>query len=696
VQTTTLTSGVGSSTFYVAFVVDGNAYQLDYWYIDNVLLSYTEPNTLDNRLDWSLSSDDDAGADDVTKYIVYRSNAQAGPWDLAHEITELAPGVSTYVDAGCGEMDGINWWYLIRAEDDVGNRDSNTDAIPEIPVTNLAPSAPTNPTPSNGATGIPVSPTLSVRASDPNGDPLTVRFYNAAGPTLIGTNTNVPSGTYTDMPWPGRAPLTTYNWYATADDGEFVTQSSTWSFTTMDTTPPGPPGNLAVSWTGTTSGTAMSENFSGGIPAGWTIVDGGTGGGAAATWTTANPGGRTGLAPITARFAIVDSDNAGSSATQNEQLITSTLNLASATSVTLELDQYFYYYASGGAEVGDVDVRSSNTGGTWTNVLRNSGASSPNPNHRTIDITTQAAGASDVQIRFYYYNGAYDWYWMIDNILVTFVGGGTTDDNLIEWTLSADDGAGANDVIQYNIYRSIASSGPWNSGALAGTVPAGTDTFTDMARGESDGINWWYVVRAEDVWGNEELNTIAVPESGVLPPPYDISLTGKAANSWVFVSFPSGLTGDIQTILNDATSGDGLTTWTVAKWYNPQTPNDPWKTYRVGGTANDMPTMTNAMGVWLWITANGGDQVLTLSSYVAIPSSTVINLYAGWNLVGYPSSTNRLASATLPAVADRISVWSAASPYVTDYSDKSLVTMSHGNAYWVRVTADTTWTVTNP
>jgi hypothetical protein len=266
-------------------------------------------------------------------------------------------------------------------------------------------------------------------------------------------------------------------------------------------------------------------------------------------------------------------------------------------------------------------------------------------------------------------------------------GGDPTDHNTLNWTASV-----SGDVDHYNIYRSDLQTGTYT---LIGSSPVGTNTYVDLDKGQADSTYWWYRVRAVDAMGNEELNANSVQEPAFTLP-YNIPLTSKAANSWVFVSFPSGLTGDIQTILNDATSGDGLTTWTVAKWYNPQTPNDPWKTYRVGGTANDMPTMTNAMGVWLWITANGGDQVLTLSSYVATPSSTVINLYAGWNLVGYPSSTSRLASATLPAVADRVSVWSATSPYVVDYSDKSLVTMSHGNAYWVRVTADTTWTVTNP
>jgi subtilisin-like proprotein convertase family protein len=168
------------------------------------------------------------------------------------------------------------------------------------------------------------------------------------------------------------------------------------------------------------SGTALNENFSGGIPSTWTIIDGGSGGGSAATWTTANPCSRTATYPIVTPFAIVDSDCAGSSATQDEQLITPLLNLSSATSVTLEFDQYFYWYGGGQNEIGDVDVKSSKTGGNWTNVFKNQGASSPNPDHRTIDITSQAAGASDVQIRFHYYQASYEWYWMIDNVKVTY------------------------------------------------------------------------------------------------------------------------------------------------------------------------------------------------------------------------------------------------------------------------------------
>ena len=167
----------------------------------------------------------------------------------------------------------------------------------------------------------------------------------------------------------------------------------------------------------------LSESFSGGIPGSWTVIDGGSGGGAASTWTTANPGGRSFSSPLVQPVAIVDSDTAGDGVLQDEQLITPVLNLSSAASVTLEFDQYFQWYDGDGDEKGDVDVRSSLTGGAWVNVFRNQGADSPNPDHRTINITGQAAGASNVQIRFHYYDGAYEWFWEVDNVKVTQPGG---------------------------------------------------------------------------------------------------------------------------------------------------------------------------------------------------------------------------------------------------------------------------------
>jgi hypothetical protein len=164
----------------------------------------------------------------------------------------------------------------------------------------------------------------------------------------------------------------------------------------------------------------FSEDFASGIPGAWTIVDGGSGGGTAATWTTANPGTRSIGTPISSPFAIVDSDFAQSAATQDEQLITPTINASNYGQVVLVFDNQFYRYSSGLNEICDVDV-STNGGGSWTNVLRMQGASDPPPpavNTKVVDISSVAAGQSSVKIRFHYYNAQYEYWWAIDNVRV--------------------------------------------------------------------------------------------------------------------------------------------------------------------------------------------------------------------------------------------------------------------------------------
>jgi len=258
-----------------------------------------------------------------------------------------------------------------------------------------------------------------------------------------------------------------------------------------------------------------------------------------------------------------------------------------------------------------------------------------------------------------------------------------TNDNTLYWTHDEVD------LAEYNIYRSDSEFGTYS---LIAIVPAGTFSYQDDGMGTADATFWWYIVRAEDALGNEEQNTNSVQEP-LPPPPYEIDLTGKSPNSWVFVSFPIEVSGNIQAILNDTTLGDGGTTWTMAKWYNPQTPADPWKSYRVGGVANDMPTMTNSMGIWLWITANGGNQMLTTGVSGVMPATAVnINLYSGWNMVGYPSMTEQtVATALWGTGADRVEVFDPASPYIQEVGPTYI--MRPGQGYWVHVPSDTVWTI---
>jgi len=519
------------------------------------------------------------------------------------------------------------------------------------------------------STSEPAGETVTLLATTPQGKyegSITASATNSAGVLWV-SHGNTITATYNDADSGGGSPAVVTD--TATVDGQVA-----------------PATGLAVEWTGTTSATLIDQDFSSTTfpPTGWTVQTVPTTG----TWSRVTSANAGGVSPE-AQFYY------GSSGTGTSRLYAGPFNTVGMTSLSLQWQNMINDY-TGGTGV-QCRLQTSPNAATWTDagylwddtVNPGSQAAALITNTVTVNV-----GSSTFYIGWVVTGNSWQLnYWYIDSILCTYTGGATTDDNLLTWTLSGDDGAGANDVNHYNVYRATSASGPWNSGAIIGTVPAGTATFTDPGRGEIDGINWWYVVRAQDIWGNLEMNTNAVPEIGTGLTAYNIDLTGRPASSWVFVSFPHAVTGNIQDILNDAILGDGATTWTRAMWYNPQTPNDLWKTYRVGGTTNDLATISNLMGVWLWITANGGDQQLTVGvtgDYSA--TAVAVNLYTGWNLVGYPSATARLGSATLPAQADRVSIWQAASPYITD-STPGAVTMTQGHAYWVHVTADCVWTV---
>ncbi|MFX1236623.1 MAG: hypothetical protein ACFFAS_15200 [Promethearchaeota archaeon] len=66
--------------------------------------------------------------------------------------------------------------------------------------------------------------------SDPDGDVMTVTFYDASDDTVIGTIYGVTSGGTATVMWQDLTRNTNYEWYAVADDGSLSTQSGTFSF----------------------------------------------------------------------------------------------------------------------------------------------------------------------------------------------------------------------------------------------------------------------------------------------------------------------------------------------------------------------------------------------------------------------------------------------------------------------------------
>lgn len=100
----------------------------------------------------------------------------------------------------------------------------------------------------------------------------------------------------------------------------------------------------------------------------------------------------------------------------DEELLSPVVDLTGFANAELQFAHEFRYYSGGLAEQCDVDVRSSATGGAWVNVANFSGASTSGV--ESIDITAQAAGQSDVEIRFHYYDAVYEWWWAVDDVFV--------------------------------------------------------------------------------------------------------------------------------------------------------------------------------------------------------------------------------------------------------------------------------------
>jgi hypothetical protein len=157
----------------------------------------------------------------------------------------------------------------------------------------------------------------------------------------------------------------------------------------------------------------LDEDFSSGaLPTGWQNVDN-VGGGE--IWVFNNPGARTINTTTGANgFAIFDSDfNGAASGPENSDLITLPLDCSTLTNVILEFEHYFQ---AGFGGLGELFV-SGDSGTNWTSLQSWSALTTPNAETVTYDITTIAAGQSQVLIRWNWI-GDYSWYWAVDDVRV--------------------------------------------------------------------------------------------------------------------------------------------------------------------------------------------------------------------------------------------------------------------------------------
>lgn len=165
-----------------------------------------------------------------------------------------------------------------------------------------------------------------------------------------------------------------------------------------------------------------SQDFSGGIPGNWQVIDH-SGNGLNWTWTTtgsfsASPGidslSTSGTSAANG-YMIFDSDSAGGVGGEDGDLITETIDCSANIAVHLTFNQLLVHFA----EAARVSV-SNDGGASWNDVYDASAGlaqyqATPNPDFVDVDITAYAAGQATVQVKFNF-QGNYDFWWMIDDV----------------------------------------------------------------------------------------------------------------------------------------------------------------------------------------------------------------------------------------------------------------------------------------
>ncbi|WP_346539938.1 choice-of-anchor J domain-containing protein [Micromonospora sp. DPT] len=145
------------------------------------------------------------------------------------------------------------------------------------------------------------------------------------------------------------------------------------------------------------------------VPAGWSVVDHlGTG----QIWEFTDTGARGNLTGGTGNFAVIDSDNYGSSGRQDTSLVSPVVDLTGVAAPVVRFNQDYNWL---GSDRADVDL-SLDGGTTWTNVLRQA-ADVRGPRVTEVPIP-QAAGQAQARVRFHYYDAQWEWWWQVDNVLI--------------------------------------------------------------------------------------------------------------------------------------------------------------------------------------------------------------------------------------------------------------------------------------
>ncbi|MFO7990989.1 MAG: PQQ-binding-like beta-propeller repeat protein [Thermoplasmata archaeon] len=232
-----------------------------------------------------------------------------------------------------------------------------------------------------------------------------------------------------------------------------------------------------------------------------------------------------------------------------------------------------------------------------------------------------------------------------------------------------------------------------------GTIYIGSDDDSIYAV-NPDGTEKWNVTTGNDVRSSPTIGSDGTIYVGsldknlyALTGGYNIQLDSEdLSEGWNYISTPySPRNKSLVSILNDPVNGINGS-YDKVMYYEAS--NDEWKTY-VNGRAshyNGLNSWNETMGLWIQMKS---DDTLTILGNP--PTSTTITLQPGWNMVGYPSETNRIAADVLPTEVTKLGTFDKYAEYNIDYIyDMSTEVLVTGRGYWMYNSADHSveWSVT--
>jgi len=187
----------------------------------------------------TLAWDADDPDNDILHYKIYMG--KSAPFPLLGETDNESYTIRDSLDRG------TTYYWKVVVFDEKGD-----SAIGDIwsftTQENHPPNSPTNPSPTNGATGISIQNiTLSWSCSDPDGDALRYDVYFGTSTNPPRTAQDITSSSYTvnNLNY-----STTYYWKIVAKDNETSTSGPIWSFTTQSqpNSPPNTPDSVYTVW----------------------------------------------------------------------------------------------------------------------------------------------------------------------------------------------------------------------------------------------------------------------------------------------------------------------------------------------------------------------------------------------------------------------------------------------------------------